>query len=536
VNASQLTSLLDPLPARTAFVAAMCQPAAYAALQAGTGPVRCIETHVSWVFLAGDCAYKVKKPLRLAFLDYSSAARREALCREELRLNRRHAPDLYLDVVPIAGTPAAPRVGAIDGPAFEHALRMRRFDPALELTRLLQQRTVAAAEVAALGTRLARMHAAAAVADASAEFGTAATAQRVMRENFRELAVLLPQDARRLQDLQQRLEQWFERDRPAIERRRHGGRVREGHGDLHCGNVVRWQGELVPFDGLEFDPALRWIDVANDLAFLSMDLAAHGRDDLRRELLQAWLTESGDFDALAVLPCYEACRALVRAKVALLRGQQAPELAPDALSAAGLYLDWAQARSARPPPHLVLLAGLSGSGKTTLAARAAELLGAVVVRSDVERKRLAGLRPLQSSASPPDDGIYTREFNAATYARLRECVDACLQGGESVVVDAANLRRDERAAFCAIGRRHGAQLRILHCTAPIDELRRRVGARAAAGSDASEATAALLDRQPSYWEPFDAAETPLVIALDTTAAGAAGRALDTLARAGEPTG
>ena len=303
----------------------MQDPAAFAALHPVPGSVACIETHVSWVFLTGPFAYKVKKPLRLSFIDYSTAERRAALCREELRLNRRHAPGLYVDVVPIAGTPAAPRVGATDSPPFEHALRMVQFDPQLELTHLLQSGAVAAGELQDFGKRIAQMHATAAIAAGADTFGTPDNAHRITLDNFDEIARVLPgrDEAQQLALLRGQAQRLFAAGRPLMEQRRQDGRVREGHGDLHCGNVVRWQGTLAAFDGLEFDPGLRFIDVANDLAFLTMDLAAHGRTDLRREALQAWLETSGDFAAVALLPYFELYRALVRAKVAALRGQQA---------------------------------------------------------------------------------------------------------------------------------------------------------------------------------------------------------------------
>jgi hypothetical protein len=317
-----------------------------------------------------------------------------------------------------------------------------------------------------------------------------------------------------------------------MEQRRQGGRIRECHGDLHCGNVVRWQGTLAAFDGLEFDPGLRFIDVANDLAFLTMDLAVHGRIDLRREALQAWLETSGDFEAVALLPCFELYRALVRAKVAALRSQQARSTAAGATGAATLahqYLDWALSQIGRPRPRLIVMVGLSGSGKTWLARRIAAVCDALIVRSDVERKRLAGLQPLDTSASTPDAGIYSREFNARTYERLRDCAANCLRGRESVIVDAANLRRDERELFLAAGHEHAAEVMIVHCVAPLEVLKRRVAGRVATGADASEATVALLDRQPLYWEPFSDDELRHVVTVDTTAPDSIERALRDLA-------
>ena len=328
--------------AQAAFVRAMQQPGAYARLHPVAGTVRCIETHVSWVFLTGPYAYKVKKPLRLAFLDYSSAGRRAAFCAEELRLNQRSAPALYVDVVPISGTPAAPQVGDTSAPPFEHALRMRQFDPAQELTQLLRTATVTTDELAVFGIRIAGLHAAAPRTDPALLPGDALAVHRITLDNLDELARAMPDPAAATQRarLRRLVDTRFGDVRDVLGQRRAAGQVRECHGDLHCGNVVRWQGALLAFDALEFDPALRWIDVASDLAFLTMDLATHGRDDLRRAVLQAWLETSGDFEAVALLPYFEAYRALVRAKVAALRARQSP-VAADTASA-----------QARPVPGL----------------------------------------------------------------------------------------------------------------------------------------------------------------------------------------
>jgi aminoglycoside phosphotransferase family enzyme/predicted kinase len=508
----------------------MQQPAAYARLHPVAGAVHCVETHVSWVFLTGPYAYKVKKPLRLAFLDYSSPARRAAFCAEELRLNQRCAPTLYVDVVPIAGTPAAPRVGDTSAPPFEHALRMRQFDPDAELTQLLQRATVSTDELAAFGSRIAESHAGAPRLNAATATGHAAAVHRITIDNLDALAGAMPEAAAAAQRerLHRLVDDEFERVRELLERRRSAGQVRECHGDLHCGNVVRWQGSLLAFDALEFDPALRWIDVASDLAFLTMDLAAHGREDLRRAVLQAWLEASGDFEALALLPCFEAYRALVRAKVAALRSRQSPDAVDAASTQARHYLDQIEQRARRGPPLAVVMTGLSGSGKTWMAQRIAADIDGLVVRSDIERKRLAGLQPLQSSNSPADGGLYTPQFNQLTYARLVDCMAHCLAGREHVVIDAASLRHGERELFMQLARTHAATLRIVHCQAPMAVLRQRLEARAAAGNDASEATVALLDRQPGYQEPFTDAERAALITVDTTDAAAVAIALRSL--------
>jgi hypothetical protein len=254
-----------------------------------------------------------------------------------------------------------------------------------------------------------------------------------------------------------------------------------------------------------------------------MDLDARGRPDLRHAVLQAWAEALGDFGGLPLLPYFEVYRALVRAKVAALRALQSPGDDPareSAIDSAAHYLDWATARTRRPPPALILTCGLSGSGKTWLARGLSAELQALHVRSDVERKRLAGFSPLEDSRSPPDGGIYTPDFNKRTYARLLDCARDSLHGGESVIVDAAFLRREERASLLTLARSASVPATILHCRAPIDVMRQRVAARGRAGQDPSEAGLDVLARQPGYWEDFDELELPHVIPVDTTAPAA----------------
>ncbi|MGB5101918.1 MAG: AAA family ATPase [Steroidobacteraceae bacterium] len=504
------------------LIAALRSPDAYP--HPVVTPIRVAETHISWVLLTGELAYKVKKPLRLSFLDYSTLERRRLCCEEETRLNRRYAPDLYEGVAVVCGTPEAPRVDGT-GPVIEYAVRMKQFDPAAELDALLASSLVPPGELAELGRHIARFHEVAAPVDAAESHGLPERVHRVTLDNFTEL-LRLP-ESRQWSAQLDALEQWvndrYAQSHALLRERRKAGRVRECHGDLHCGNVVRWQGTLVPFDGIEFDPALRYVDVVSDLAFLTMDLAARRRPALRHAVLQSWTEASGDCAGLPLLPYFEVYRALVRGKVAALRAQQAPAHGADregAIRDARRYLDWATTRTQRRPAALMLTCGLSGSGKTRLSRALAAELDALHLRSDVERKRLAGLAPLEDSKSPPDAGIYTPDFNRRTYTRLLECARAGLQGGENVIVDAAFLRRSERMSLLALARDMSAPATILHCQAPDDVLRRRVAARADAKQDASEAGVAVLERQPGYWEEFDALELPHVLGVDTTATDA----------------
>jgi aminoglycoside phosphotransferase family enzyme/predicted kinase len=519
-----------PVAGISHWIERLLRPEAYP--HAVVEPIRLAETHISWVLLTGPYAYKIKKPLRLSFLDYSSLDRRRFFCDEEVRLNGRYAPDLYLGVSAIAGPPEAPRVDGT-GPALEYAVRMRQFEPREELDALVAAGAAGVGELEEFGGHVARFHSGAAHADPASDWGRPETVHRVIRDNFSELA-RLPEagDLRStIADLRQWVDETHERLGPCIARRRDEGQVRECHGDLHCGNVVRWRGRLTPFDGIEFDPALRYVDVVNDMAFLTMDLAVRGRPDLRRAALQSWVESLGDFDGLRLLPYFEAYRALVRAKVAALRALQESNGSPDRArdcDSVGTYLQWALRRTKQVPRGLWLTCGLSGSGKTWLAQSLIQSFDALHVRSDVERKRLAGLGPLDDSLSAPDAGIYTREFTRRTYDRLHDCAESAIEGGEAIVVDAAYLRRDERTRMLGLARRLGVPFAILHCVAPIEVLHQRVEERSQSGRDASEAGVALLDRQPGFWEDFGPDERPAVVTIDTTAPDAAERAAEAL--------
>jgi aminoglycoside phosphotransferase family enzyme/predicted kinase len=472
------------------------------------------ETHASWLLLAGDFAYKIKKPITLPFLDYGTLAQREACCRAELALNRRLAPDLYLDVLPIGGTAEQPRLGAL--PAIEWAVRMTRFDEAGRLDRVAARGELLPAQLAQLASTLHAFQQTAAVAAPDTRFGAPDQVLATARENFVELRQLLPGSER---DAVERLAQWteteFARRGADFAARKTSGFVREGHGDLHLANLVLIDGGVTPFDCIEFNEDFRWIDVASDIAFVWTDLLDHRQPGLAAWFLNAWLEASGDFHALAVLRFYAVYRAVVRAKVAALRARQEDGRQAQAeLDAARAYLHLASRIAVPPAPTLLITCGLSGSGKTT--ASSARLLdpepvhaGSIVrLRSDVERKRLFGLAPLDRSNPAADGGIYTPTATKRTYGRLAALSRELLEGGWPVIVDAAFLRREERAAFDALARELAVPFHILLTAAPIEELRARLMARR---DDASEATIAVLENQREWFEPLDDGERACLI-------------------------
>jgi len=444
-----------------------------ACLQALPDPaaVEVRETHISWVLLAGAFAYKIKKPVTLPFLDYGTLEKRRFYCAEELRLNRRFAPELYLEVVELAGEPA---------------VKMRRFPDAARLDQVCRRGALTQEALARFARELAAFQALAPAA--AAEFGTPERIRADALENFDELEPLLPDAAADLARLKAWTEAEWARRREAFTHRHQAGFVREGHGDMHLGNLVLLEGRIVAFDAIEFNAGFRSIDVASELAFTLLDLLDHGQPGLATWLLNEWLTWSGDFAALAVLRFYLVYRALVRAKVAALRHDA---------SAATDYLAWGLRLIAPPRPRLAMTCGPSGCGKTyqtSCRLASAEFLDTVRIRSDVERKRLFGLAPDASSGG----AIYTPEANARTYTRLAELAQTLIEDGWSVIVDAAFLRRSERDRFRALARRLGVACELIAPQASVDELARRIATRR---NDASEATVEVMRQQLAWFEP-----------------------------------
>jgi predicted kinase len=293
------------------------------------------------------------------------------------------------------------------------------------------------------------------------------------------------------------------------------GRVRECHGDLHLGNLVLLAGEPLPFDAIEFNDELRWIDVVSDLAFVFMDLLAHGLPRLAWRLLGRWLQGSGDWDGLALLRYHAAYRALVRAQVAALREQQGGRAAAGAQHEvlAG-HLRLAQHLLAPGPALVVVMSGLSGSGKSVVAQSLAEHLGGVCVRSDVERKRLFGL-PATVRAPEAVTWLYDESATRRTYGRLHDVVRICADAGVPLVVDAASLRRQERRALRELATSLHARFRLVVCEVPLPLLRRRLAERSAHGTDPSDADAAVLEQQLHWREPIAADEQSATTVVDT---------------------
>jgi len=483
--------------------------------------VRLIETHISWVLLAGEFAYKIKRPVRYPFIDLRAPGRRKFLCEEELRLNRRFAPQLYLGVCRVIDEDGRAAIAAqgVDGPTLEYAVRMRRFEAQDELDRLLEAGKADACELETFGRDLATLHATFPAASADSPWGRPEDIGALMIRNLLECAEASRTlgTAESVLALQAGLQRSLSAAAASLAARRAGGHIRECHGDLHTRNLVRLEGRLVAFDCLEYEPAFRWIDVADEIAFLSSDLTARERPLHAHAFIGGYLARSGDYSACRVLRLYEAHRALVRAKIAALEAAASPR--EEAREPLRREHDARLAHAARSiaggKPVLLLMCGLSGSGKTWLARQLAERLLAVHVRSDVERKRRAGLDALARSQSGIGQGLYSTHASAAVYEDLAHAAQDILAGGCSAIIDAAFLRREQRTRLAELGARLSVPTRLVYCHAPVETLRARIAARGRGGLDASEADTAVLDWQLRHFERLLADEPLEVIRVGT---------------------
>ncbi len=476
----------------------------------GAGPVAVHETHASWVFVAGERAYKVKKPVTLAFLDYGTLALRLAACREEVRVNRELAPGLYLGVRAIVrsarGFELADERAA---GAIEYAVEMRSFDDADTLAGLIAAGALTGERIRAVARRLVEFHRAATRVDG----GGPSEVLDMWLENVRELAVASGALAWRL-DLAEGFGAAFVRAHEGeIERRRLAGLVRDGHGDLRCEHVLAVPRVSV-VDRVEFDPALRRTDVACDLAFLTMDLEALGQRWAAEELISAYRQAGGDPGGQALRSFYAAHRALVRAKVALIAaGEHEPAHGARALEQArerwalGERLCW-RARA----PVALLVCGPAASGKSTLAAALASRSGMALLSSDVVRKSAAGLDASERAA--PE--LYGERFTHMTYERLGHEARQALAGGQGVIVDATCRSREDRAPLLSELSCDGARLLAVRCRVPLELAIERAALRMGDAERVSDATPEIVAEQHRSFQELDELPPGCVVELDAT--------------------
>ena len=469
----------------------------------GVREFQVLETHISWVILTGDYAYKIKKPMDFGFLNFSTLDRRKHFCEEELRLNKRLADSLYLEVLPITGSADSPALGG-NGEAFEYAIRMRQFDQDGLFDKQQERGQLKPDQLTSLARQVAEFHETLPPVATDKPLGTPEAVFAGMQENFDQIRPMI--EDKSLLDQLDNMEAWtratFERFQPLIEQRHAEGFVRECHGDLHLANITVYQNEVTVFDCIEFSEPFRWIDVINDLAFLLMDLESRGEHRLANLILNHYLEYRGDFQALPLLTLYKAYRAMVRGKIALFTMGNPSLSESERSDLMQRYRDYAQLAedySSFPNPYLLATTGLSASGKSVVSKDMAAELGLIRLRSDIERKRLFGLGPLDDSKSDIGANLYTEEANQRTYERLAGLSKELLLAGMPVIVDAACLRQAERDLLTDVAENLGLPFALIHCEAPVESrqewLRKRDG-------DASEATEEFLDTQAGWFEPL----------------------------------
>lgn len=496
--------------------------------------VRVIETHISYVLLTGRFAYKIKKPVNLGFLDFTTLPARHFYCERELELNRRLAPAIYLRVVAITGTIDRPRIGG-DGPAIEYAVQMREFAQAGLLTHVLERGDLTRAHIDRLASAVAAFHRAATAADAESRFGSAATIRDLAIENFTEIDPLVDDEGDRRMVAE--LRRWTEREHALrvgqfAERQRRGF-VHECHGDLHLGNIALVDGAVTIFDCIEFNENMRWSDVMADVAFVVMDLEDRGRPELAARFLNAYLERTGDYDGIQVLRFYVVYRAMVRAKIAYMRASQAQDVATRQTNIAECreYLLLAQRCATVVTPAIVITHGPTGSGKTTRSQDLIESMGVVRIRTDVERKRLQGLEPDARSESPLNAGLYSAAQTERTYGAIAAHARAIVSAGYPVLADGTFLRADERQRFRALADELHAPFAIVDFVAPADMLRARVERRRLSARDASEADVHVLEYQLQTAEALTASERALTVTCEGDTQSLHRRLVHMLARA-----
>jgi len=478
----------------------------------GGAAVERVDTHASVVFLAGDRAWKLKRAVRYDYLDFSTPARRKAMCEAELRINRRTAADIYLGVAPVTRSEDGRLSIGGEGTVLDWLVEMRRFDQDQLLDRLAAKGTLTVALARQLAVSIARFHA---IAEPRHDHGGRAGMSWVVEGNAKGFAgegagILDPEVA---EDLTAASKDAIDRLGALLDERRARGFVRECHGDLHLRNIVRIDGAPVVFDGIEFNDEIACIDVLYDLAFLLMDLWKRRLPDLAHVVLNEYVAETGTLDGIALLPLFLSCRAAVRAKTSASasRLQKVPAAVHEYQSLSRTYLQMAVDLLRPPAPGLVAIGGFSGSGKSTLAfavgPKIGAVPGAVVLRSDEIRKRMLGVSPL----TPLGEEGYAEDVSRRVYHAIAERAAELLQAGHAVIADAVFARERDRQSIEEVARAHGAPFAGLWLD--VDE-HRLVARTAARGPDASDATATVIRTQVSAgagmmgWARVDASASP----------------------------
>lgn len=477
-----------------------------------------IETHISWVIIAEPYAYKIKKALDMGFLDFSTLEKRHHFCQEEVRLNKKLAPNIYLGVIPITGTVASPQWDG-DGEPIEYAVKMRAFPQEKQLDRVLADGLLRAEQFDLLARHIANFHEQTEEAAKESDYGSPEVILHPVLENFVQIREHCTN--KELLELLAQLEKWnddlFESLRPFFTARKNEGFVKECHGDMHLRNIAWVDDQPVVFDCIEFNPYLRWIDVINDVAFLVMDLDDRKQPEFASRFINKYFEYTGDYESIHIFKYYLVYRALVRAKIDAIRADQAGISSIDKNNAEKSfqnYLQLALDYTRVVKPQLIITRGMSASGKSTVSQELMEKMGAIRIRTDVERKRLFGLQPEHDSSVEIDEGIYNRNATEKTYSRLVELAEKIIGAGCSVIVDGVFLHRWQRQLFRDLAENKNVPFIIMECVADIATLRNRIKERKKEET-VSDADLKVLENQHAIWQPLDNDELSCLVTVDT---------------------
>ncbi len=478
-----------------------------------------IETHISWVILTGDFAYKIKKPLNFQFLDFSSLEKRQFYCEAEIRLNKLLAPEIYLEVVKITGTAEKPQLNG-DGNIIEYAVKMREFSQDRLFSELLAKHEITSALIDKLARLIAEFHQHTPVAASDSAFGTPEHVHAPVLQNFDQILPLLTDaaDREQLKQLREWAEQQYKKHYELFKHRKVHGFIRDCHGDLHLGNIILYKEQPLLFDRIEFNDDFRWTDVMADVGFLAIDLDYHQQETYANRVISTYLTYSGDYHGLSILPYYIAYRAVVRAKVSLFRLSQPGLSAAEQQAIKQDYHDFiaiAQRLTQPTQPELFITHGLVGSGKSTVARVLVEQCAAIQLSSDIERKRLFGL-PLDAKTNAAlNQGIYDPQISQKTYTHLLEVARTIIKAGYSVVIDATFLKKAHRDEFHHLAQQLQVPFKILNCQAPRAQLEQWINKRQMENRDPSEADLKVLTMQEKNLEALTAEEQAYTININT---------------------
>ena len=495
------------------FIQAMLKPEFY---DYPVDSCQLIETHISWVILTGNFVYKIKKPINLGFVDFSTLEKRKFYCEEELRLNRRLAPKIYLDVIPISGSVEKPVLTGKDK-AFEYAVKMQQFSQNMQLDHVLARNELRQHMVDSFANLIAQFHQHVEVANTAYNFGEPEQVYQPAQENFIQIRDHI-NDKSKI-DLLSIIERWtedtFNGIKNVFKQRKEKGFIRECHGDLHLRNLAWHENKPLAFDCLEFNENFRWIDVVSEIAFLIMDLDVRNQPELAHHFLNKYLELTGDYEGCSVLRFYLVYRVMVRTKVDAIRAVQSgisQQESDEANAEIVNYLQLALTYTHKTKPFIIITHGMSASGKSTITQPLLEKLGAIRVRADVERKRLFNIKPEQISSANIQQGIYTKEATHKTYLKLLDLTESIIDAGFPAIVDATFSTIEQRTLFNKFASQKQVRFVMLNFIASEETLKQRIRNRK---NDVSDADITVLENQIKNWQPIEQNEEKYSVSINT---------------------